>query len=409
MSQIIKIKRSAATTAPTSLSEGELAYSFLSKNLFIGTNAANIAIIGGEEMWSNSHEELHNIASHTDTTATGAQLNTLTGGASSDADALHTHDLLIPLTQKGQASGVVPLNSSVKIDESYLPSSVLGGLNYKGLWNANTNTPDLTALTPVNGDFYIVDTAGSTNLDGITNWNIGDWAIHGGSAWHKVDNTDHISSVNGKTGIVVLTTTDIAEGTHLYYTNVRADARVQTAIQDSSTSTTTLWSSTKISSEISAATTGGVFGPAAAVAGHIATFDGITGKLIKDSSYTIATSVPSGALFTDTQNQIDATATDGETGHSISSDWAYDHEHLVGNGGHVPSIGSAGQFLAHNGAWAVPAKTQVHDTPVDGATTIAVSSNWAYDHALVDTDLCAPLTGGAKILSTTCDIDGGTF
>jgi hypothetical protein len=43
-----------------------------------------------------------------------------------------------------------------------------------------------------------------------------------------------------------------------------------------------------------------VAGPASAVANQVATFDGTTGKLIKDSGFTIETSVPSGAVFTDT-------------------------------------------------------------------------------------------------------------
>lgn len=46
---IIKIKRSATTNIPASLSEGELAYSELSKQLFIGTNGGNdIEVIGGK-------------------------------------------------------------------------------------------------------------------------------------------------------------------------------------------------------------------------------------------------------------------------------------------------------------------------------------------------------------------------
>lgn len=46
---------------------------------------------------------------------------------------------------------------------------------------------------------------------------------------------------------------------------------------------------------------GVVTGPASATAGHIAVFDGATGKVIKDGTYTIATSVPSNAVFTDTK------------------------------------------------------------------------------------------------------------
>lgn len=46
---------------------------------------------------------------------------------------------------------------------------------------------------------------------------------------------------------------------------------------------------------------GVVVGPASSVNNRVAVFDGTTGKKIKDSGYTIATSVPSGAVFTDTK------------------------------------------------------------------------------------------------------------
>ena len=46
MANIIKIKRSSATAAPTSLNEGELAFSYLSGKLFIGNSSAVIPIGG---------------------------------------------------------------------------------------------------------------------------------------------------------------------------------------------------------------------------------------------------------------------------------------------------------------------------------------------------------------------------
>lgn len=55
---------------------------------------------------------------------------------------------------------------------------------------------------------------------------------------------------------------------------------------------------------------GAVTGPASAIAGHVAVFDGATGKVIKDSGFTIAKSVPSNAVFTDTTY----TFTDGTDG-----------------------------------------------------------------------------------------------
>jgi hypothetical protein len=57
--------------------------------------------------------------------------------------------------------------------------------------------------------YYVVNVAGSTNLDGITDWQIGDWAIYNGSVWQKVDNTDSVSSVNGQVGTVVLDAADV--------------------------------------------------------------------------------------------------------------------------------------------------------------------------------------------------------
>ena len=62
-----------------------------------------------------------------------------------------------------------------------------GATIYKGLWNASTNSPALTSSVGTSGNFYIVSVAGSTSLDGITNWGVGDWAIFNGSVWQRVE------------------------------------------------------------------------------------------------------------------------------------------------------------------------------------------------------------------------------
>ena len=84
-----------------------------------------------------------------------------------------------------------------------------GGLSYKGTWNASTNTPTLTSGSGTNGWYYVVNTAGSTNLNGITDWQVGDWAIFNGSTWQKIDQTNLVTSVAGRTGDVTLTSTDV--------------------------------------------------------------------------------------------------------------------------------------------------------------------------------------------------------
>ena len=107
----------------------------------------------------------------------------------------------------GVANGVATLDSSGQVPLSQIPP--LGDLNYQGTWNATTNSPTLTSSVGTKGFYYVVSVAGTTNLNGITDWQIGDWAVFNGSVWQKIDNTDAVTSVNGYTGTVVLTAADV--------------------------------------------------------------------------------------------------------------------------------------------------------------------------------------------------------
>ena len=89
-------------------------------------------------------------------------------------------------------------------------TAMAGFVNYEGTWNASTNTPTLASSVGTKGDYYVVSTTGTTNLNGITTWTQGDWAIFNGSAWEKVDNTDLVTSVAGRTGAITLTTADVS-------------------------------------------------------------------------------------------------------------------------------------------------------------------------------------------------------
>jgi hypothetical protein len=80
-------------------------------------------------------------------------------------------------------------------------------LDYKGTWNASTNTPTLASGVGDPGSYYIVSVAGSTNLDGITDWQPGDWVIFNGTVWQKIDQSwataganNNITSMTGVTG-----------------------------------------------------------------------------------------------------------------------------------------------------------------------------------------------------------------
>jgi hypothetical protein len=113
------------------------------------------------------------------------------------------------LLTAGAAGGVATLDGGGTVPTSQLPAAVLGALKYQGTWNASTNTPTLASGVGTQGYYYVVSVAGSTNLDGIASWAVGDWAIYSGTAWQKIDNTDAVTSVNGFTGTVVLGASDV--------------------------------------------------------------------------------------------------------------------------------------------------------------------------------------------------------
>ena len=110
----------------------------------------------------------------------------------------------IPITVKDEGFIVVSSAGSLNFTGSGVTATQVGldtnivipgplpftGLNYQGLWNASTNSPTLTSSVGTAGDFYIVDVAGTTNLNGITDWQVTDWAIFEGGAWQKIDNHD---------------------------------------------------------------------------------------------------------------------------------------------------------------------------------------------------------------------------
>jgi hypothetical protein len=75
-------------------------------------------------------------------------------------------------------------------------TNALGALNYKGTWDANANSPLLTSSVGTKGDYYVVGTAGSTSLNGVSNWGVGDWVVFNGSAWQRVEGGADLNGVN---------------------------------------------------------------------------------------------------------------------------------------------------------------------------------------------------------------------
>jgi len=156
-------------------------------------------------------------AGTTTTTAPGTSATVTNVGTSGAA----IFDFGIPrgagVNAGGTAGQFLTKASSTDYDTTW--TTITGTLSYQGTWNASTNTPTLTSSVGTNGYYYVVSVAGSTNLNGITDWQVGDWAIFNGSAWQKLDQTDLVTSVNGQTGAVTITANSLGALTDITSTD----------------------------------------------------------------------------------------------------------------------------------------------------------------------------------------------
>ena len=125
------------------------------------------------------------------TGATSGNVNTITVSSSS------TSPVVTPVTG-AVSSGSTNLATGAQI-QTAINTATTGVLSYQGTWNASTNSPALASGVGTPGYYYIVSVAGSTNLDGITDWAVGDWAVFSDlatDAWQKIDNTQ-VGNVTG--------------------------------------------------------------------------------------------------------------------------------------------------------------------------------------------------------------------
>jgi hypothetical protein len=115
----------------------------------------------------------------------------------------------IPLTQKAvpSAAYVATLGVDGKLDASQIPSSLTGAVVFKGVWNANTNTPTLSDSLPAGltaGWEYIVEVGGTRDIgDGSKVFVSGDFVIYDGTHWKQVSSGNLFTSLTGGGGITV--------------------------------------------------------------------------------------------------------------------------------------------------------------------------------------------------------------
>lgn len=116
----------------------------------------------------------------------------------------------LKVAQLNQPNGVAGLDGSGKILTANLPSSVTGGLNFKGSYDASGSLP----TSPTNGDLYMVSVAGSGGGTFTSpGLEVGDYIFWSTSAnaWEPIFNAKTTDAVN--------------EGSvNLYHTAARAQA-----------------------------------------------------------------------------------------------------------------------------------------------------------------------------------------
>lgn len=111
-----------------------------------------------------------------------AEIDTLVAALA--ASALAAANNLSDLNNAVDARDNLSVYSIAQVDAA-IASFVSGA--YKGTWDANTNTPTINSGAGTAGDYYIVGTAGTTPIDGIASWAVGDQIRFSGSVWEKVE------------------------------------------------------------------------------------------------------------------------------------------------------------------------------------------------------------------------------
>lgn len=264
-------------------------------------------------------------------------------------------------TEKGSANGVATLDVNGKVTITQIPDSVLGQLEYQGVWDFTT-LPTATQK----GQYWIASVSGNGYV-------VGDWAVWNGTAFDKVDNTDAVASVAGRTGNVVLTKSDVG-----------LDLVDNTADVNKNVLSATKWTTPR----------------------NIALTGDVTGNVNIDGSanVSIATTIAlnSVALGTDTTGNYVAGATAG-TGISISGTAGEGWSPTITNT--APNV-TTDISITHNASSVVVNSSDGLDGTINAATSILAGIMTAADKTKLD-GIATGATGPATITAGSGLTGGG--
>lgn len=177
-----------------------------------GTNLTNVSGFQIKEGSSNTNLQ---IESQTGTTIIANTMSNVTFAAGkffdfifSNAQAASTFTVNFSLCDsllggKGFDCTITPTDKQVlaydAVTQKWKPKNV-NGLDYRGSWDANSGDPAATTA----GEYWIVSVAGGA-------YQVGDWLVFNGTTFDRIDNSQAILSVFGRTGNITADLNDLSD------------------------------------------------------------------------------------------------------------------------------------------------------------------------------------------------------
>jgi len=143
---------------------------------------------------SNGQIDIGNGTGFTRTTITAGTGITITNGSGSITPSITATGVTAGTYGSSAVIPVIAVNAQGQITS--ISTQATNAPAYQGTWNANTNSPTLTSSVGTAGYYYVVTTAGNTTLNGVSGWNVGDWAIFSNGAWQKIPGSTTESFTN---------------------------------------------------------------------------------------------------------------------------------------------------------------------------------------------------------------------
>lgn len=108
-------------------------------------------------------------------------------------DAAVARDVLNSLIASWPRQGVQPFYSELALSAPFrffvppdaAEAEAIDVAVFQGSWDAATNTPSLASSAGTLGHVYVVSVAGSTALNDVSSWSVGDYLFFDGQKWLK--------------------------------------------------------------------------------------------------------------------------------------------------------------------------------------------------------------------------------